>query len=342
MGDETTASTGGKRFVGRVASVVIVLAAVGLGWFSLRLTYEHPRTDDAYVRANVVGIAAHVSGPIVELPIVDNQFVREGDLLFVVDPRPYEAVLAAAEAELALTDFNIRSRAREVEAAEAEVERLAAQDAYDRQYLERIEPLLEQEFVTANDVFEARAEAAASSAAVREARQRLDQARDLLAQLGDANAYRAAAEAAVADAALNVSYCEVRAPFDALITNLNISVGEYANEGEQVFALVDDREWYVMANFRETFLESIQPGMKVDVYLMAYPGQRFRGTVQGLGWALFQPNGATVGILPQVDPTLNWVRLAQRFPVRIILEERDPERPFRMGATAVVTIEGFG
>ena len=106
-------------------------------------------------------------------------------------------------------------------------------------------------------------------------------------------------------------------------------------------SLIDDRKWYVIANFREEFLSHIQPGMTAEVFILAYPRHRFRGRVQGVGWALYQQNGATVEGLPQIDPTLNWVRLAQRFPVRIVLEDRDPKFPFRMGNTAVVTIQGF-
>jgi multidrug resistance efflux pump len=81
--------------------------------------------------------------------------------------------------------------------------------------------------------------------------------------------------------------------------------------------------------------------MTADVFLLAYPNHHFRGRVQGIGWALYQENGATIDGLPAVEPTLNWVRLSQRFPVRIIVEDRDPDRPLRMGATAVVTIQGF-
>jgi multidrug efflux system membrane fusion protein len=124
------------------------------------------------------------------------------------------------------------------------------------------------------------------------------------------------------------------------VTNLNIAVGEYARQSQQVFALVDDRAWYVIANFRETYVDVIKPGMAAEVFLMSYPNRRFRGVVQGIGWANYPEEGPTVGVLPNVPRTLNWVRLASRFPVRILLEERDPERPFRMGATAVVTIKG--
>jgi multidrug resistance efflux pump len=328
------------RVVGRLLGVAIVLATVVTAIWVYRAVYLHPRTDDAYVRANFIGIAPHVSGPIVELPIVDNQRVAAGDLLFVVDPRPYRSALDAAQATLELTDLEIKGYAEAVAAAEALLQQREADAAYADQYLGRVEPLLPNQYVTTNQVFEARTRATAARAAVAGARSELARSRALLGQYGDVNARRQAAQAAVYDAKLNVDYCYVRAPFDAYVTNLNIAVGQYANQGVEIFALVDDREWYVMANFRESFLKSITPGMEADVYLISYPNHRFRGRVQGVGWGLYQENGATVGVLPSVAPTLNWVRLAQRFPVRIVLEDRDPDHPFRMGQTAVVTVRG--
>jgi multidrug efflux system membrane fusion protein len=413
------------RLSGRILGVLIVVGAVLASAAVWRLTDLHPRTDDAAVRANIVGIAPHVSGPIVELAVVDNQRVRAGDLLFVIDPRPYQARLERARAELALTrkeveaqeraiaaaaaevtrqeaslaaadarvqqreteppaaDAEIARRQAERAAAEAAVARLDAERAYADDYLRRVQPLLERQFVTADRVSEARSRRDAAAAAAREARRKLaaaeaatleaakrklstvaaveearasraaaaaglDQAHQvrsraqaLLAQYADRNARLAAAEAAVESARLDVGYCRVTAPFDAYVTNLNTAVGEYARQGQQVFALVDDRAWYVMANFRETYLGVIKPGMAAEVFLMSYPGRRFRGVVQGIGWANRPDEGATAGILPAVSRTLNWVRLASRFPVRILLEERDAERPFRMGSTAVVTIKGF-
>jgi multidrug resistance efflux pump len=154
------------------------------------------------------------------------------------------------------------------------------------------------------------------------------------------NARLKAAEAAVQGVELSLSYCRVRAPFKARVTNLNIAIGQYARAGQQVFALVDTRAWYVIANFQETYLESIRPGMEVEVFLMSYPNQRFRGIVQGLGWAVAPDDGNSVGVLPEVKRTVNWVRLAQRIPVRIKLDKPDPDRPYRMGMSAVVTIRG--
>ncbi|MGZ6176393.1 MAG: efflux RND transporter periplasmic adaptor subunit [Candidatus Binataceae bacterium] len=326
---------------GRIIGLAIVVGAVVAGLYVLRLYYVYPRTDDAYVRANVVGIAPHVSGPIVELPIHDNQHVAKGALLFVVDPRPYQAALERAEANLALTNLQIDALQDAIRSAQARQQQLAADAAYDKQYLDRIVPLLSRHFVTANDVFNARSRLAAAQASVDSARSEVRKAHNELGQYGDFNARRKAAAAALYNAKLNVQYCYVRAPFDAYVTNLNIAVGQYANEGRQVVSLVDNRQWYVMANFRENFLDHIRPGMRVEVYLLSYPNRRFVGRVQEAGWALHQENGATVAGLPQVEPTLNWVRLSQRFPVRIVIENRDPQRPFRMGQTAVVTVQGF-
>ena len=328
------------RIAGRLLGAAIVIAAIALSSLVARLYYVYPRTDDAYVRANVVGIAAHVSGPIVQMPIVDNQHVKPGDLLFVVDPRPYRSVLDRAQAELALTNLQIKALEDSIRSARSRRMQLAAELAYDQQYLARIEPLLKRHFVTANDVFNARSRVAADEAAVSSAASEISRSQNELGQYGDINARRKAAEAAAYDAKLNLNYCYVRAPFDAYVTNLNITIGQYANEGREVLSLVDNRIWYVTANFRENFLGHIRPGMRAQIYLLSYPNKRFRGHVQGVGWALYQNNGATVQGLPQVEETLNWVRLSQRFPVRIIMDRGDPAFPFRQGATAVVTIQG--
>jgi membrane fusion protein, multidrug efflux system len=328
------------RIIGRIVGIMIVAGAIVVGGYVTRMYYLYPRTDDAYVRANIVGLAPHVSGPIVELPVHDNQHVRAGALLFVVDPRPYKSALDKAEANLMLTNLQIKALEDAIRAAGARQVQLQADAAYDRQYLQRIEPLLKRHFVTENDVFNARSRLEAAQAGVESAQSDLRRAQNDLGQYGDINARRRAAEAAVYDAKLNVGYCWVRAPFDGYVTNLNIAVGQYANEGREVLSLVDNRQWYVLANFRENFLSHIRPGMRADVYLLSYPNKRFRGRVQGIGWALYQGNGASVEGLPQVEATLNWVRLSQRFPVRIILSDPDPSFPFRMGSTAVVTIQG--
>jgi multidrug resistance efflux pump len=326
--------------IGRALGALIVVAAIVLSTSVARLYYLYPRTDDAYVRANVVGIAAHVSGPIVKMPIVDNQHIREGQLLFIVDPRLYKSAVDRPEANLSLTELQIKAFENAIRSAKSRELQLNAELAYDKQYLDRIQPLLSRHFVTANDVFNARSRMEADQAAVSSANSEVSKAQNDLGQYGDINARRKAAEAELDDARINLDYCYVRAPFDAYVTNLNITIGQYANEGREVLSLVDNRTWYVVANFRENFLGHIWPGMGATVYLLCYPNVPFRGRVQGIGWALHQTNGASIEGLPQVEETLNWVRLSQRFPVRIVLDRGDPAFPFRQGATAVVTIQG--
>jgi membrane fusion protein, multidrug efflux system len=327
-----------RQRIGRLLGLGIVGAALLVAGIVWRLTYVHPRTSDAAVQANLVGIAPHVSGPIVELPIVDNQHVRAGDLLFAVDARPYEARLAKARADLALAEADIAAQRDAIAAAAAQLATREAEEGYAADYLRRVEPLLAKGFVTADHVAEARTRLRAAAATREGAAQERERAEKLLAQLGDDNARRDAAAAALAAAELDVGYCRVVAPVDGYVTNLNIAKGAYTRQGEEVFALVDDRTWYVVADFRETYMSEIRPGMEVEVYLLAYPGRRFRGVVEGTSYAIL--SGRSVEGLPAVSPTLNWVRLAQRFPVRITLDPPDPEHPYRMGASAVVTIRG--
>ncbi|HUN59968.1 MAG TPA: efflux RND transporter periplasmic adaptor subunit [Candidatus Binataceae bacterium] len=318
---------------------IIVLDAL-LGSYVMREYFAYPRTDDAYVRANTVGIAPQASGTIINLAVHDNEHVDRGQLLFAIDPRPYQAELDLEESRLALANLEIDALDHAIASAKARETQAKADAAYDQQYLNRVQPLLKEDFVTANEVASARSKLAAARAAVEDASNQVKQAESQLGQYGAINARRTEAQAAVYKAKLNVGYCTVSAPFDGFVTNLNIAVGQYANEGKEVISLVDNRVWYVMANFRETFLPYIAPGMNAEVYLIGYPHRRFHGRVQGVGWALYQANGATIQGLPDVAPTLNWIRLAQRFPVRITLDDPDGEFPFRMGATAVVTILG--
>jgi multidrug efflux system membrane fusion protein len=330
-----------RNVAGKILAASVYTVTIVLALYVTRIYFEYPQTDDAYVRADTVGITPHISGPIIDLPIRDNQHVKKGDLLFIVDPRPYQAELDSAVATVELTNLQISALDNSISAAKERQTQLEADRAYAQQYLARITPLLSENFVTANDVFGARSKLAAARAAVESAKSEVARATNELGKYGDINARRKAAEAAAYKARLNVEYCYVKAPLDGYVTNLNIAVGQYANEGKLVVSLVDDRNWYVLANFRETFLSRIKPDMYAEVFLLGYAGVRFRGRVEGVGWALFQDNGASVEGLPRVEPTLNWVRLAQRFPVRVTLEDRDARYPFRMGETAVVTIKGY-
>ena len=355
-----------RIIIGRSLGILIVLAAVLTGSWVWHINYQNPRTNDAMVRADIVGIAPEVSGRIVELAVVDNQYVKQGDLLFVIDPRPYQAKLDQARAKLLIAekevdaqrsangaaDMAIEGLEHQRAAASAEIQRRAAEDDYLHNYLQRLEPLAEKQYVTADHVKQVRSQYDASRAALADAKAKELVARSaiaeaksnsrrvvsLIAQIGNVNARIEAAKAEVTAAELDLEYCYVRAPFNAYVSNLNTREGEYAKAGSQMFALVDDRHWYVIASFKETYLKAIKTGNEADVFLVGYPGKRYRGVVTGIGWANSPDNIKQQGVLPEVQRTLNWVVLASRFPVRVEIKERDPDYPLRMGMTAFVTV----
>ena len=357
---------GARRVVGRVISVASIAAAMIAIVVTLLQWSTRPQTDDATVRANVVGIAPQVSGHIVELSVHDNQQVNKGDTLFEIDRRPYEIALERARATLALTRSEVDglkngaasaaagvSKAQaQLSASAAEVVRLETQLRNADDHLKRLEPLLPQQFVTVDRLDEARtqrdtaaaalaatrAQHEATEAALSQARTEGARAADAVGESGGINVRVAAAEAAVQAAELDLAYCRVAAPFTGKVVNLNISEGAFARAGTDVFVLVDTRTWYVMANFRETQLQQIPAGATADLYLQSQPGKHFRGTVVGLGWAVLPENGTSVNGLPRVERSLDWIRLAARFPVRIEVE--DPDDSFRLGASAVATVRG--
>jgi multidrug resistance efflux pump len=329
------------RILGRLIGLAIIVTGVAAAVTVARTNARNPRTDDAYVTANVIGIAPHVQGPIVKLNVVDNQSVNKGDLLFVIDPRPYKAELQRAEGQLILAQAQVSAIEQAIAADRAQIAQLRAEMAYADAHANRLVPLTTDRFISADQYQQAVTQARSLDAAVQRAESQLAEQEKLLAQQGDVNGRLEAAQAAVRLARLNVEYCFVGAPFNGLVTNFNISLGDYAHVGQSVFALVDRRTWYVLANFPETLLQAIKPGMEARVNPVAYPGRTFQGVVQGIAWSVLSPAGQTAELLPRIDPTLNWARLAQRIPVRIILDAPPPDTPFRMGMTAAVTITGF-
>jgi multidrug efflux system membrane fusion protein len=204
-----------------------------------------------------------------------------------------------------------------LEKAKAELAALDQQISQADSTLRRLEPLLPKKFTTAENVDEART------------------------KLTTLQAQREGVGATINLEELHLSYCKVIAPFSGRVINLNISAGEHVTTGVPVFSLLDTSIWYVIANFREAEIRHMAPGSEAIVYLSSAPNQRFRGKVQGIGWAV-KPEGELdlpASGVPYVKRELNWVRVAQRFPVRIEVENPDQDL-FRMGASAVAIIKG--
>jgi multidrug efflux system membrane fusion protein len=278
----------------------------------------------------------------------------------------------AARAAMDRSGTSVKTAATAVDAAKAAVERAKstvtnaqAQLTLANNNVHRIEPLLEKKYVTVEQVDQVRTaaqvaqgsydEAQSALAAqqaqlsqailrqeeagtgVTESQARLGQATSTVDTVATLMSQRPARAARVSSAKLDLERCRVLAPFDAYVTNLNISEGAYARAGVPIFTLIDTRNWYVIANYREASAANIKPGMHVDVYLMGHPDRRFNGVVESMGFGVFPEDGRVTGGLPDIQRTLNWVHLSTRFPVRVRIQDPDPAL-FRIGATAVTVV----
>jgi multidrug efflux system membrane fusion protein len=387
----------GTRWSGIRISLAMLAVALLLLLCVLWRTRHHPRTDDASVRANYVQFAPEVTGRIIHIPVQDNAFVHAGDVLFAIDPRPYQYALdqalsdqqlleeqitdtqrkiaaqnsavAAARAGVAGSRTETATVASTVQAAGAAVQRAKAalqsaeaQQTLAQNNLHRIEPLLVKQYVTAEQVDDARTkarvaeqdyqqvQAALQEAVAQEARSRsmqreaevgvavsqakFEESIHAVDRLDSLLAQRSAKAARVESARLDLERCTVKAPFDGYVTNLNISEGEMAKPSVPIFTLIDARKWYVVANYRESELRYIKPGMHVNIYLMGNTSRRFDGVVESIGNGVSPDDSDVSNGLPQIDHTLNWVHLAARFPTRIRVLNPDPSL-FRVGATAI-------
>ena len=397
---EQTPPKRSKERVGRLIRITTILGAALSLLTAILVTDYHPRTDDAGVRANFIEITAEVNGKLVALPVRDNAFVKKGDLLFEIDPRPYAYALqqalsdqealeqqivdakrkiasekSAVEAATA-AEFNsktgIKTAGSGVDVASASVNRAKAnvvaaeaQLTYATNNLHRVQPLLQKQYVTVDQVDLANTAVRTAQgnydqalAALREAEAQHEQsvlhrdeadaaATESTARLGQAihnvdtldtlMSQRPGRASRVDQARLDLERCRVVAPFDAYVTNMNISLGAYARPGGAMFTLIDSTVWYVVANYRESKLKHIHIGSTVDVFLMGHPDRKFHGVVESIGYGVFPEDGAVQAGLPQIERTLNWVHLSSRFPVRVRVKDPDPT-VFRLGATAVTVV----
>lgn len=343
--------------------LVAVLAVLWKYWAYV----TNPWTRDGQVRANVIQVAPRVSGPIIQLPIRDNQLVKAGDLLFKIDPRTYQAALDEARAKLDETRDRIKDLEAQVKAAEAAidqaesgikqagfaVESAEATVVKAKADFERATTLVAKgdvskrvydEAVAANDVAQAnlakaQAQGTQANSAKLQAQAELARAKAELGAPGEDNAQLRAAKAALETAQLNLEFTEARASVDGYVTNLNLRLGSQAVANQPALALVDIASFWVHGYFRESMVADVRPGDRAIITLMTYPDRPLEGRVDSIGWGISQSDGSTgYDLLPTVSPTFQWIRLAQRIPVRVHLDAVPEGVALRVGTTASVLV----
>nr|WP_284734648.1 HlyD family secretion protein [Sphingosinicella terrae] len=315
-------------------SVPLLLAVAG-GWYWLT-SGRYVSTDNAYVQQDMVPVAPEVNGVIGEVAVRENQFVRKGDLLFRIDPRPYRIALAEAEAQIAAAEVQVNQLATQSQGTAADIAGAQANLEFTQRELGRYQALLDRGFTT-----RARYDSALHD--VQEARERLANARAAAATArsalrggGSANepAVRAA-RVAREQALLNLRRTEIRAPSDGFVSQTDrLQAGAAVVSGVPVVTLVRRDTTYVEANYKETDLAGMYVGQAADIELDAYPGLHVRGHVASIGAG----TGSQFSVLPAQNATGNWVKVTQRVPVRIAIDGA-PDRPLIAGLSAEVTVD---
>jgi len=338
----------------QIGPFLITLAAVALagllGWAMWGVYMGAPWTRDATVRAYVVTMAPEVAGRIVELPVVDNKYVRKDDLLLVIDPTNYRIAVSQSEAAVQQAQANVQSidaqmnvQQAQIDASQAQLRLGRAALVFAQQQADRYQKLAKDGWGTVQNAQQFTSQLHQQEASVQSAQQNLNQA---LRQVETLKAQRLSAEASIAQAKAQLSQAQVNlertrilSPVDGYVTNLLAQLGDYANVGANTISLVDADSFWVDGYFEETALAPIRVGDSAQIKLMGH-GQIVRGHVDSVARAInvanAQPNSQGVAT---VNPIFTWVRLAQRIPVRIHIDEVPPNVVLSAGMTATVEID---
>ncbi len=272
-----------------IFSILAVIALL-VGYFTYQHFARYPSTDDAYIQANTVNVAAQVSGPIAQIFINDHAIVKKNQRLFQIDPAPFQIAVDHAKANLASAEANLV---------------LAQQNAI--RTLKLVE--IHQSAQSAGD--------------------------DVSSKLANAKATVTLYQAELAKAQLDLSYTNIIAPADGVITQFALRPGNYVRADNTLFMLVEQDHFWVDANFKETQLTYIRPKQRATIVLDMYPSKTFTGYVDAVNTA----SGSQFSLLPPENASGNWVKVTQRFPVKIIIDKLYPNFPLRVGATAEVTVD---
>ena len=329
-----------------LVSLVIVAVVIVFGLYALRRSSDMPTTDDASIDADVVHIAAEVGGRIIIIPVEENARVAGGDLLFQIDPVPYQLAVDQARANLEAAQAALQTRRRilstqrstavvaadQVRSAETNLD-LATRT------VDRLRPLAAKGFVPAQQLDQAQTSQRDATTALAQAREQQAAAVQAIDTDEAALATVRAAQAELGITERHLRDTTVRATHAGRVVGLSVLNGEMVAPGQALFTLVNTEEWFAVGNFRETDLHAIEVGDCATVYSMIDRGAAIKGVVQGLGAGVLDTDRVNLPrSVPYVERSLNWVIVAQRFPVRVRLVDPPPNL-VRLGATAVIEVK---
>ncbi len=314
---------------------LIIVAGTFFGYRHWQHNIEYPKTDNAYLQANVLHIAPQITGTVLELKVKNNQLVKKGALLFKVDPSAFQLAVVKAHAHLDETLKQVKAAQLALAAAQSRVEEREAELTNTEKDANRTLVLVKKKLYPATAGDKATRQLKVAKAALEAARSQVQEAKAKLGKLGDKNAGVRSARATLAQTELDLDHTIVRAPCAGHIAHLTLRQGDQVTANQPTFMIIELQHWWLDANFKETQLQRIRPGQRAEIVIDMYPNHVFKGTVESIS----PGSGTAFSLLPAENATGNWIKVTQRVPVRVRIDDIDPKFPLRIGLSATVTID---
>jgi len=330
----------------KAVSLLIIAAALLFAIYIANRWWDNPSTDDATIDADVVHVAAAVGGRIINIPVAENSRVKKGDLLFQIDPLPFELAVHQAQSDLALAQAGLATQRRVLSTQRStatvagdQVGRAATNLNLALRTVERLRPLAAKGYIPKQQLDNAETAARDAATSLEQAREQAGAAvRAIDTEAGAAATVRAR-EAALGIARRALEDATIRATHPGRVVGLTVRSGEMVIPSQTLFTLVTNDEWFAVGNFRETQLKAIKVGDCATAYSLIDRSKPIRGVVESIGAGVLDTEKIDLPrSVPYVERSLNWVRVAQRFPVRVRLRQ-PPAGLMRLGATAVIEVK---
>ncbi|MGD1504454.1 MULTISPECIES: HlyD family secretion protein [Vibrio] len=335
MSDDIAKKSSSKSKMTKILFLLVCAIAFGAMYWSWQYSDSHPSTEDAYVRAKILSVAPQVQGQVVSVEAKDFQVINKGDLLLKIDSRPYLLAVKQAKAayQLAVQQHDVADK--QVTEAVAGLDAARSNLTEAQVEYKRTDSLVKRKLASDQDLDTAKNKLANAQAGLEQARATVEKA---IANRGEEGAEAAVvqqAAAQLAQAELNLSYTDITSPVDGIAGEINTHTGSVVSIGQTLFPVIIKDSYWVRANFKETDLTYIKAGMHAEVVIDMYPDVVWDAKVEQLSPA----SGTSFSLMPPENATGNWVKIKQRFPVRLTLEVPEGAPQLRVGASSEVTVD---